>query len=359
MGDRSLLGRPVVTARREGDTPRSFYLLGVSPFFMLGVGVLRYNEHGGAVIRQSDLSSWSRCNLQKKYQDEAIHDPTAPQGEALSATVFGSIMHYALMNLEMLWYNRRYDALDVAVATFEHYWHPENQDKLEGVDRVTVWLPRQTWGGLLERGRRTLRDYFDILQKDSGKLLALEYQFEVPLEGEDGRPHTLTGTVDRLALRLHYRKPYLSVEDFKTGKQPTFLRWNMQGTAYSYASTRPEFWTPTSPLMTGFDAETLTALEKAFAVKKFNLHETSGYPDFPLASRRFRWINVKEMSVGDGGWRAPRDYARLRLAATAYVDAVEAGIYMPSLSGEVCTYCPFQRTCAGTGIAAENEGQPL
>jgi PD-(D/E)XK nuclease superfamily len=318
--------------------------------------VLRYNEHGGAVIRQSDLSSWARCNLQKRYRDEAEHDPTAPQGEALSATVYGTVMHYALMNMEMLWYDRRPDALEVATSTFEHYWMPEHIEAI--AERVTVWLPRQTWGGMMERGRRTLRDYYAILSKDAGKLLALEYQFEVPLADVDGRQHTLTGTVDRLAMRLHYRKPYLSVEDFKTGKQPSFLRWNMQGTAYSYASTQPEFWTPTNPLMDGFDAETLAALERAFAVKGFNLHDKSGY-EFPLASRRFRWLNMQEMSAGDGGWRSPRDYERLRLAAKAYVDAVEAGIYMPSLSGEVCTYCPFQRTCGGTGIAAENEGAPL
>lgn len=201
--------------------------------------MLRYNEHGGVIVRQSDLASWARCNLQKKYQDEARDDPTAPQPQALSATVFGTVVHYCLLVLEKQFHAKKDNALDLATATFEHYWDPKNIDGI--AEQVQQWLPRQTYGGLRDRGRTMLKSYYEVLQKDDGKLLALEYQFAVPVE-VGGRQHTLTGTLDRLTVRKWYGTPYLAIEDFKTGKQPTYLRYNMQGTVYAYATTQPEFW---------------------------------------------------------------------------------------------------------------------
>ena len=212
---------------------------------------LRPNGLGGYIIRQSDLSSWSRCQLQKFYNDRAAVDPLAPQPRSLSATVFGSVVHYCLMLLEKLRHEGRDDAVEVAVASFHHYWHPANLESLPGVEQIDDWLPRQTYGGLKERGDRLIREYGLILEQDTGTLLALEYQFAVPFP-IDGRTHTLTGTMDRLAIRKWYNKPYLSIEDFKTGKQPTYLRYHMQGTAYAYAPPCPSSGTagtsPTSSL---------------------------------------------------------------------------------------------------------------
>jgi hypothetical protein len=181
----------------------------------------------------------------------------------------------------------------------------------------------------------------------------------------NGRQHTLTGTIDRLAVRKWYGTPYLAIEDFKTGKQPAYLRQNMQGTAYAYATTQPEFWK--SDFFPSFDDQTIDALETHFAKHQYRLHE--GTKEWwwsgptrthmiELASRRFRWINMQYIKYADGGWRGPADYARLEQAVDAYVKGQEAQIYQPTLSGEICRYCPFQKTCAGVGLAPPGHGEP-
>lgn len=313
---------------------------------------LRPNPHGGVILRQSDLGAWARCQLQKYYIDRARLDPEAPQPEQLSATVYGSVIHYALLIMEQLHHEGRSDAADVAVKTFEHYWHPDNVEQLPGIGQVTEWLPRQTFGGLRERGRRVLREYYQILCKDQGKLLALEYQFSVPIR-VNGRTHTLTGTVDRLPLRFSYGKPYISVEDFKTGRQLTSLRYNQQGSAYCYATTRQEFWlgwpeSGTDAFPT-FDPGTVADLEKLFEAHKFRMHHRHQV-DYPESGRRFRWLNMHDLKNVDGGIRNERDYARLRIAIDAYVRANEAGIYSPTNTGEVCLHCAFKSVCGGVAL---------
>lgn len=324
--------------------------------------MIRRNEHGGLVVRQSDLSSWSRCNLQKHYEDLAKADPSQVQREALSATVFGTVVHYALLTLEKLHHAGKEEALDIGLSTFDHYWDPQNISQI--AEQVTVWISTHTHGGMRERGRTMLRSYYELLRKDDGKLLALEYQFEVPLH-VDGRQHTLTGTLDRLALRKWYGTPYLSIEDFKTGKQPYYLRQNIQGTAYAYASMQPEFWQ--SDFFPSFDQATLDGIERYLAKFRYRLHEGtrewwwSGVarvqvPD--IAGRRFRWINMQEIKYADGGWRGPHDYERLRIAVAAYVRAQEEAIYSPTLDGVVCQYCSFQRICGGVGLPERSHGEP-
>lgn len=319
---------------------------------------LRPNPHGGYIIRQSDLGSWARCQLQKHYIDRAREDPEMPQGEALSATVYGSVMHYALMIMEQLHHEGRNDALDIAIATFDHYWHPDNTEQLPGVSRVTEWLPRQTYGGLRERGRKILREYYATLCQDDGNLLALEYQFSVPIR-VNGVTHTLTGTVDKLVVRTSYNKPYFSVEDFKTGRQPTYLRYNQQGSAYAYATTRFEFWAGWEDSGTDafptFDADSIRMLEDGFASRKFRMHHQHQV-EHPEASRRFRWLNMQDLKNVDGGWRNERDYARLKLAIDAYVRANEAGIYSPTQTGEVCIYCAFKAVCGGVALPDPDYG---
>lgn len=318
---------------------------------------LRPNGHGGYIIRQSDLSSWSRCNLQKYYYDRAHHDPDAPQGESLSATVYGTVVHYALQVLETGMHEGDEHALERALSTFRHFWtHPD-----ELGERITEWLPRQTWGGLKQRGQIAIRDHHALLSKDESNLLALEYQFAVPLRLGD-RLHTVTGTIDRLAVKRYNRKPYLSIDDNKTGKQPTYLRWNMQGSVYAWASTLEEFWTgwPGSGMgeLATFDGETVLNLEAALSSHGYRLHEGSPDHRYPLAARRFRWINLQDIKFADGGWRTERDYARAHLAVDAYIRACEAGIYSVNTTGEVCRYCPFRKTCAGIGLPDEDEGAP-
>lgn len=323
-----------------------------------GGSYLRPNGHGGYIIRQSDLSSWSRCQLQKFYNDRARNDPDAPQPQALSATVYGTVVHYALQQMELMMHEGREDALDVALRTFEHYWNPEN---ITGIaERITEWLPRQTYGGLRARGRIAIRDHYLLLKNDDSNVLALEYQFAVPME-LNGRLHTFTGTIDRLSIRKQARKPYISLDDNKTGKQPTYLRYHMQGTAYAWASTVPEFWTGWAGSGLGelehFDDETIGRLDGLFSSWGYRLHSGT-HGEQSLASRRFRWINLQEIKFADGGWRNERDYARLGLAVDAYVRACENEIYAVNTTGEICKYCPFRTTCGGIGLPHENAGAP-
>jgi hypothetical protein len=303
------------------------------------------NDRGGYLVSASGLSSWSRCQLQRFYEMRARHDPDAPQSRNLSATVYGSVAHYALMNLEQMHHEGRDDALRVALATFEHYWLPENTHSLLGYG-VEEWLPRQTWAGLKERGKRLLRDYYDVLRKDDGRLLALEYEFKVPIV-IDGREHTVQGAIDRMALRKYYNKPYLSLEDFKTGKQPPYLRHNMQGTVYAWVTTQRAFWDQ-------FPAETVDALERSFRSYGYDLFPGAGKD----ASRRFRWINLQEIKFADGGWRTERDYARMELAIDAYVRGWEAGVFSVNTVGEVCRHCDFRRICGGVGLPEDKAGAP-
>lgn len=315
------------------------------------------NEQGGYVVRQSDLSAWARCQLQKFYQETAKADPEAPQGKSLSATTFGSVVHRAAM-LMMQWHHEgSATALRDAIADFEYYWQPENLAEL-GL-AVDIWIPRQTWAGLLARGKQALTEYFEIQTTADTSLLALEYEFAVPMKLGD-RTHTVTGTIDLLEVGKKDRKPYLGVKDVKTGLKPEYLRWNMQFTAYAWASTLPEFWLgwPESGKgeLATFDETTVSELERVFKSWGYALHSGSPNADeHRLAARRGTWIDLKNIKFADAGWRTQRDYSRLHLAVEAYIASCEVEIYSVNLTGSTCQYCSFRDTCAGVGLDLDEE----
>lgn len=330
---------------------------------------LRPNGLGGYIVSVSQLGAWARCNLQKHYYDVANADPNAPQPENLSATEYGKVVHYALMILEKLRHEGDPDALPKALATFEHYWHPANLPLI--ASPITQWLPRQTFGGLRDRGREVITAYAKLLERDESKLLGLEYRFSIPLQVGDVT-HTLSGVIDRLCIRKHYTKPYVSLDDFKTGKQKTYLRWDMQGTAYAYATTTPEFWAGWEHAhrddLQPFEHDTIAAIQDYFGSYGYRLvvmpDDTWRYSRLgldevpPLAARRFNWINMQEVKFANGGWRNDRDYARLALAVDGYIRQNEAGAYGLTLTGEVCEFCAFNKTCGGTGLPDIEDGRP-
>lgn len=301
------------------------------------------------IIRQSTLASYQRCPRQ-----QALKEAGAQQGKrehVLSATAFGTVMHHAAQVLEQLTHEGRPDACDRAVQSFEWYWHPDHIDELVpgGID---TWLPRQTRGGLLIRGRENLRFYAEVLANDTGKLLALELPFHVPMGPLGPHDVTLHGTVDRLALRLFGKKPYLSIEDFKTGQKPTHLRHALQFTAYAWASRQPDFWSP-------WDPEDLERLRKPLRDKGLALFDDD--TGLPVVPRRGRWIALRDsFSINDAGWRAPADFARLHEAVGAYIAAVDADVYPLRVSGETCTHCPFMYSgeCGGVPYDKDSEGMP-
>jgi hypothetical protein len=322
---------------------------------------LRPNGLGGYVIRQSDISSWSYCQLRKYYEDQSRHDPEAPKPKVLSATAFGNVMHAAIMQMELAIHEGREDPLGIGTRFFEYYWNPANIAAIPDTLPVQEWLPRETWNGLLDRGRYVLRTHHaNLATEKEAYLLALEYQFAVPLEVR-GRIHTLTGTIDRLLIRRHYRKPYIGIDDLKTGRRPYYLRYNTQGGFYAYATTRAEFWTGWRESGVGelqtFGGPELTTLDERFASYGYRIHD-GGDPELKLASRRFRWIDLKDMKMADGGWRVPQDYARLMLGVDAYVRAQEAEIYSINTDGQKCRHCPFREFCGGVGLPDESVGAP-
>ncbi len=308
-------------------------------------------------IRQSQLASFSRCAMQVSLERLA-----AQQGRrelVLSATAFGTVIHHAAQVLEELHHEGRTDAGDVAVATFEHYWDPAHIEQLVpgGIDE---WLPRQNYGGLLIRGRNNLRTYYAALQADPGHLLALEHTFTVPIiptvPQSDTYPlgeyHELTGTVDRLALRINRKRPYLSIEDFKSGQKPTYLRHAIQFTAYSWASLAPEFWA-------AWPTDQLQLIQEPLHRRGFALyHDGSGLPIIP---RRGRWISLREtFGVHDAGWRNPQDFTRLHDAVGQYIAALRADVYPLTVSGQTCTYCPFAYSgeCGAVPVHNTEDGEP-
>ena len=284
------------------------------------------------LLHQSDLKSFSRCGEQFRLQREG-----APR-QQLSATAFGSVMHHALHVLE------RTQNIDAAIETFEFYWHPLNIEAI--CEPVDIWITAQSYGSLRKRGLDTLRKYHDLGKYKEGELLALEFEFVVPLHGtvdrETGEPHYLGGTVDRLNLTRHLRKPVVNIEDFKTGNRPNYLRHDLQGTAYAFASEQPEFWVGNPDWSTdGFGLDRGTEL----------LQRVDG------AARRFTWIDLKKFAYVDGGFRGPNDYERFRLAAQRIADSIQAGIFPLHLSGEHCQHCPFRAICGGVGLD-DRDGDP-
>lgn len=291
-------------------------------------------------IRQSDLASYGRCAQQKKLYDLA-RDGLVKRPSNLSRTVYGTVMHHAVQVMETQHAQGDARALAVAIATFVHYWNPENLPDLaeqhpELIHGIDEWLPRDTYGGMRQRGIRALEDYFHgTLDGDPDPLLALELNFEVPIDlGANVGQHLVTGTVDRLALRRHTRKPYVSVEDFKTGRQPTYLRYHLQFTIYCWATTQPAFWREFP------DGDERCAT----------------YADW---ARRGRWIDLRENKLKDAGWRGEADYGRMFVALREYVRACEADVYPLTVTGETCLHCAFRDgTCGGIPVPDEDEGSP-
>ena len=274
------------------------------------------------IIHQSDLKSWARCGEQHRRQ------LNGDRGKQLSATAFGSVMHNALHTLE------RHRDLDLAIKTFEYYWHPLNIEMV--CEPVEEWILKQSYSSLLGKGRETLKRYWDLKRYDDEEVLALEFPFVVPILGtfdpDTGKPHELAGTVDRLSLRHYKRQLHVCIDDWKTGKKPRYLRHNIQFSAYAYASTQQEFWT-------GYDDDLLPD----------GFGEQRGYDLFrrlEQAPRHGWWINVMGGPDWiDAGLREERDYRRFAHSVDQYVRARKNNIFPLNIDGETCAFCPFRDDC--------------
>lgn len=292
-------------------------------------------------LSASQLGAWERCPTQ--YRFERIEKR---QGVGLSATVYGTVMHHALHAFErklaeLLAVGQPQpeaitEALDVALATFDYYWHPLHVEEVAG-QQVDVWLRFDSYGSLRQKGLNTLRHYAELWPLDKHELLSLEHAFEVPV---DGTEHTISGYVDRLVVRYRKRVPVLDTDDWKSGKLKTYLRHHLGLTVYAYASTKIEFWLPFAAQ--GLDPEEMHAR----------------YADLP---RHTNWYDLKGLKIVDAGFRGPIDYRRLARACEEVARSVEAGIFPLRISGETCEFCPHRAYCPDgvEGLPDESHGAPV
>lgn len=259
----------------------------------------------------SKINTWMACPLQAKFK-YVDHLPQRQSGKAS----FGVVIHDALD-----YYNNSHDA-DGAVRRFSDHW--KNPEKL-GVE-PDYWPRYTTYGGLMTRGQEIIREYADKLKWDKRTVIATEHKFLVPF-GD----HEIVGFVDLVELRTGTRgRPLLRIVDYKTNAKAPFttaLRVNIQFTAYIYASLQPEFWLGNPP-----EAPPIPDGDKWWA-------------QLQDVDREGIWHHLmtnKELSCGT---RDDKDFMRLYRACEEIGKAEAAGIYVPNISGDTCTYCDFVEPC--------------
>lgn len=264
----------------------------------------------------SRLKAYSRCPLAHKLERDGA------ARKVLSRTAYGSVMHVALLDLE-----KRRD-LAHAQQVFAYYWHPSHIDEVTHEGPVTEWMQAgrepDTYGLLRARGLAALEAYWKKAEHDADEILGLEYEFWVPVGTR--REHVLHGIIDRLSWNYHSgRAPQLNIRDYKTGRKPEALRYDLQFTGYDYASRQPEFWDQMSPN----DA----ARCRAFFGRGDTLRTNT-------------WIDLSTAKVtySNAGERDREDFARLHYAADQLAAAYEHDIFPPTISGAACRFCEYRGT---------------
>lgn len=303
------------------------------------------------VIHQSDMQSFNYCPARMRYEWEMER---TGQFRNNSRLAYGTVLHNAMHTLE------RHGELQRAIDSFLYYWHPHNIEALCPRVPADGWFGRDSYGSMRKRGVDVLRKYHDLMRYDDHELLALEFEFVVPLRGTGIH---LAGTIDRLAVRWYRQIETLCIDDYKTGKQKWNLRWNVQGSAYAYASHQPEFWDGME-----LNARRLDGREVTYKTEGFSGQQalTSGHAHrgaelqqrFEKAGRRFTWIDLHDVKIVDGGWRGPQDYERLKAAAMEIRDAVAKDVFPFRLDGEVCRFCSARKICGGHGLPDPEHGDP-
>ena len=251
-------------------------------------------------VRQSDLKLFGDCAMQYKLAK------VERRGEQRvgSLTVLGTVFHYAAEVYDL------YQDLELAKASFDKYW---SVPEMLG-ETIDFWHRRTTYDTLRKRGLSMLESYAQLAGYK--ELVEAEAHFIVPI-GD----HELEGTIDRLYVRPGQQK--VEIVDLKTAASvPEKLGYNIQFTAYCYATTQKEFW------------EQIERPEMFDQVKDWN--------------RGGQWYHARTGKIWNAGNRDQQAYNRLRMAVEQMAAAVEADVYPLTISGEACGYCPFvEGICGG------------
>jgi hypothetical protein len=267
-------------------------------------------------VRQSDLKTFGKCPLMYRYQKI----DQIPRTQSASLT-FGTIIHACVLYMETT------EDATGAITRFQDMWaDPEKYDEELEQNGQTLKIDYYVRGTSFKKyaseGERILKAWWHLISWESDHVLAREYPFTVPI----GNGHTFTGTIDKLALRYMPKVPgrrSVLVSDYKTTrKEPTYdwLNDDLQFTAYAYATTQPEFWAGIP------NGEVL-------------------YAELADAPRWGEWVQLMGPKRKDAGERLPHHYNRLTIAVNELARSVEAGIFVPNISGESCRWCEFRDNC--------------
>ena len=260
-------------------------------------------------VRQSNLKTFGDCARQMYYLDVL-----GLEGQKVgSLTVLGSVWHFAMEVYETYGGN-----LDLAEKTFNYYW-----DNPEGLDlHIDFYHRRTTHEGLRTRGLAMLQQYDNLIPWKTGQNVGSEIHFIVPI-GD----HELEGTIDKLWARKG-KNATLEVVDFKTAaKVPEKLQFNLQFTAYAYATTTKEFWS----YVPGFE---------------------DGHLRFRNYKRQGWWWHARNAKKYNAGYREEKDYKRLLLAIDSMAECIEKDVYPLTIDGSACAYCPYEETVCGSEVTA-------
>lgn len=105
-------------------------------------------------------------------------------------------------------------------------------------------------------------------------------------------------------------------------------------TAYVYASLQPEFWMG-NPEATKESSQTYAALPDG---EMF-------WESFQGVDRRAVWYDLWNNKEKDAGPRDDDDFLRLYRCIVEVNNAIEKGVYVPSISGDTCTFCDYTDIC--------------
>lgn len=258
----------------------------------------------------SRAQTYMTCPLQARFQ--YLDKLPRPKN---SSAVYGICVHRALQH-----YNNTGD-LDASVKLFCSVW-----DKPEQIDEhIDTWTKGTNAGSMRERGIKTLHAYHEQKRWEKRTVIATEHKFVVPF----GK-YELGGFVDLVELVKNKKgDPEIHIVDYKTNKRkPAImnLRWNVQFTVYSFAALQPEFWKGTSESPGIKNGEDYWRMTQTIPVR-------------PI------WYQLELAQTIDAGIRNDEDFLRLHRVCDEMRKAMELDVYMPNISGESCTYCPYKTPC--------------
>lgn len=263
-------------------------------------------------LSASRLGTWMDCPLQAKFQ----YVDLLPRSQNAAAT-FGSCIHKALQV-----YNDSGNNLEQAINVFKEWW---NNPEKYGIE-PQVWPKGQSFGGYMKKGIDALTEYHNQVKWEKRDIIGTEVEFLVPF-GE----YELTGAIDLLDIVGDKKgRKTLRITDYKTnGRAPyvSNLRLNIQFSIYDYASRQEEFWTGASPEFPGVE-------NGAWWWEMVK--------DMP---RQNVWYGLMQKKPFDAGERDDPDYMRLYRAAREIEKALEHNVYVPDISGDTCTFCPYTVPC--------------